>query len=97
MVSWLIDFQAERDLNMICTGVGWGGGGGGGVRTAAGLVESLSAMLESVFSGVQRQNQTESNTQSKAILLAPLISRLREGGPHLTPWALQITLRRFDK
>lgn len=89
MVSWLIDFQAERDLNMICTG--------GGVRTAAGLVESLSAMLESVFSGVQRQNQTESNTQSKAILLAPLISRLREGGPHLTPWALQITLRRFDK
>lgn len=44
MISWLVGFQAGRDLKIACTGV----------RTAAGLVESLSARYEFVFSGTKK-------------------------------------------
>lgn len=49
MVSWLVDFQARRDLNIVCTGV----------STVAGLVEFLPVIPrhEFVFSGAKKKTK----------------------------------------
>lgn len=78
MVSWLVDFQARRDLNIVCTGVG----------TAAGLVEFLPVIPrhEFVFGGAKK---TKPNRKKNAIknpfYRCLLFSKLRKGGPTLNP------------
>lgn len=74
MVSWLIDFQAGRDLNIVCTRVG----------IAAGLVESLPAMNLSLVMQKDKTKPKETHNQ-KPFYQCLWFSKLGKGGLTFNP------------